>query len=140
MAGGKPWLDAEIQTLLEMKDKPIEEIAQKLPNRTFSAIAKQRSKLRIVRPCPQKNGLTIKPVDIKTIDEVLKKVGGAFDALFNGEISDATDIKRLTGLSLVAATYIELLQIRERWGEVEARLERLEKIVEKVQSQQLSTA
>jgi len=140
MAKGKAWSDSEIKTLLEMRDKPIEEIAQKLPNRTFSAIAKQRSKLKIVRPCPQKNSLTIKPVDIKTIDEVLKKVGGAFDVLFNGKVSDATDIKRLTGLSLVAARYIELLQIRERWGEVEARLERLEKIVEKIQGQQPSTA
>jgi len=140
MGRGKAWTEEENKILFEMKDKPIEEIAKKLPNRTFRAISMQMSRLRIVTQFPQKIVAQIKPVDIKTIDEVLKKVGGAFDALFSGEVSDAVDIKRLTGLSLVAARYIELLQIRERWGEVEARLERLEKIVEKIQSQQPSTA
>ena len=140
MGRGKAWTENENKILLEMKDEPIEEIIEKFPNRTVQAVLQQMKRLKIVRQFPRKNCSTIKPVDIKTIDEILKKVGGAFDVLFNGEVTDATDIKRLTGLSLVAARYIELLQIRERWGEVEARLERLEKIVEKVQGQQPSKA
>lgn len=138
MARGKRWTQEENKTLHNMVKRglSIQEIAEsgKFPGRTRDAIRMQIKRLSIVQQKRKIIVQQIRPVDILTLEEVLKRFSDAYQQICDREKFEKLHLERFRIIFLAAKTYGPLLAEYERWSEVETRLARLEKMVEEIQA------
>ena len=140
MGRGKRWTQQENDLLMKLVKKGLtaEQIFQsgKFEGRTVRAIAKQIERLSIVRQRKKVIVRQIRPVDILTLEEVLKRFSDAYQQICEPKEFNKLELERFRIIFTAAKAYGPLLAEYERWVEVETRLARLEKMVEEISARQ----
>jgi len=137
MARGKRWTQEENEFLMKLVEEglTLEQIFQsdKFPGRTARAIDAQIKRLSIVSQ--KKNFIVsqITPVDIISLEEVLKSWSDAFQKLCKLESVTKAGLERFRILFMAASKYAALLEAYHHYAEVEKRLERIERVLEELQ-------
>jgi len=137
MGRGKRWTQQENGLLTNLVEEglTVEQIFQsgKFEGRTAGAIAKQIERLSIVRQKEKVIVGQITPIDIISLEEVLKLWSNAYQKLCKLERVTKAGLERFRIIFMAASKYAGLLEAYHRYAEVERRLERIEKVLEELQ-------
>ena len=137
MARGKRWTQQENDLLMKLVKKGVtpEQIlkSERFPGRTARAIDAQVKRLSIV---PQKKNFIVSqitPVDIISLEEVLKLWSDAYQKLCKLERASKASLERFRIIFMAASKYAGLLADYHHYAEVEKRIERIERVLEEIQ-------
>jgi len=143
MAKGKRWTDAEIQLLMEMvkEGKSENEIFQsgKFPNRTFMSIRNAVQRLTFGAQKKKSNGAQIREAEIVGLETIVARYVDAFNKICDLQKYDKADLERFRIIFQAAWKYRELFREYERWEDLEARVESLEKLLAEIKEQRSKT-
>ncbi|MBT0160799.1 hypothetical protein G4O51_12535 [Candidatus Bathyarchaeota archaeon A05DMB-2] len=143
MAKGKRWTDVEIQLLMEMvkEGKSENEIFQsgKFPNRTFMSIRNAVQRLTFGAQKKKSNGAQIREAEIVGLETIVARYVDAFNKICDLQKYDKADLERFRIIFQAAWKYRELFREYERWEDLEARVESLEKLLAEIKEQRSKT-
>jgi hypothetical protein len=141
---GPRWTRQENKQLRELAEKNItaEAIFQsgKFPSRTLNAIRMQIKRLAIVQQKKKTIVEQIRPVDILTLEEVLKRFSNAFQQICKSQEPSKLELERYRIIFAAAKNYGPLLANYERLSEVEEEIAELRKMVEEIKAQLTTTS
>ena len=139
MGRGRPWTDEENTLIAQLyaAGTPVEEIARKLPqDRTFNATERQIDRLGLRRgghlsEQSKKSVVpTIEGSDVMSREEALKVLAAVIKRLQSGGEIDDVELMCLRTVNAVIRNYFTVFDSYEKYAELEARMKRLETIVE----------
>ena len=143
MAKGKRWTDAEIQLLMEMvkEGRSENEIFEsgKFPNRTFMSIRNAVQRLTFGAQKKKSNGAQIREAEIVGLETIVARYVDAFNKICDLQKYDKADLERFRIIFQAAWKYRELFREYERWEDLEARVESLEKLLAEIKEQRSKT-
>jgi len=141
MARGKSWTEEENKLITEAyaKGASIEEIAKKLPpGRTIRAVDKQIGRLGLRGEYSQTMKKfycqTIKGDEIMSREEALKVLSAVIQHLKEGGEMDEGELVRLRTIVSAIGRYFVVFDSYEKYAELEARMKRMETIVEQIRA------
>jgi len=147
MARGKRWTQQENRLLTEMIEKAmtVDEIVRSgmFPNRTHKAITMQVSRLKggSIVTQKQKSIVTqIRPIDIISLEEVLKRFSDAFQQICEAQELSKLELGRYRIIFAAAKDYGPLLAHYEKVSRVEEEVAELRKMVEEIKTQLAATS
>lgn len=147
MAKGKRWTQQENKLLMQLVERgtSIEDIFKsgKFPNRTHRANIKQIERLKcdsIVRQKKKTIVRQIRPIDVLTLEEVLKRFSDAFQQICKAQELSKLDLERYRIIFAAAKNYGPLLTHYERLSEIEEEMAELRKMVEEIKAQLTATS
>jgi len=139
MARGKRWSQEEDKLLEDMVKQglSVEEIVKggKFLGRTHAAIAKQIERLYIVRRKGKIIVRQISPVDVLSLEEVLRRFSSAFQKICDVDEVSKLELERFRIVFSAARDYGPILAGFERLRNVEEEIADLRKMVEEVKAQ-----
>ena len=137
MGRGKRWTQEENKLLTKMVEAgmSVSDIVKsgKLPNRTAQAISKHVNRLSIVGQKKKFIVGQITPVDIISLEEVLKRWSNAYQQICDLESASKEELERFRIIFMAASKYASILEAYHHYVEVEKRLEKIEKVLEELQ-------
>ena len=137
MGRGKRWTQEENKLLTRIVEAgmSVSDIVKsgKLPNRTAQAISKHVNRLSIVGQKKKFIVGQITPVDIISLEEVLKRWSDAYKKICELESTSKEELERFRIIFMAASKYAGLLADYHHYTEVEKRLEKIEKVLEEIQ-------
>ena len=115
----------------------VEEIARKLSNRSFHAVAKQIERLGLAdgllsRQTKKSIVTTIEGSEIMSREEALKALAATIKHLLEGGEIDEVELGRLRTIVSAVGRYFVVFDSYEKYAELEARMKRMESIVEQI--------
>jgi len=140
VARGRPWTDEENQLIAKLYSggASVEEIAGKLPQgRTVGAVTKQVTRLNlqrgsIVQTMRKSIVRTIEAADVMSREEALKALAAVVKRLMEGGEIDVVELAYLRTINAVIRNYFAVFDSFEKYAELEARMKRMESIVEQI--------
>lgn len=146
MGRGKRWTETENKLLLEMirKGMTIQQIYDSgiLPNRNFRSIQVQLQRLG-TDLCTQKKiclSTQISEAEIIALDSVVKRFVDAFNKICDLTECSKEDLERFRIIFAAARVYFDIYFKLQSFKEVEARVERVEKLVEQLATEKKTEA
>jgi len=144
---GKRWSDAENKVLREMvqNQATLEDIVKsgRFEGRTPQAIAKQIERLKLsLFVAERKNSFVgqVGRAEIPNFDEFIARYVDAFNKLCGMVKYSKEDLERFRLIFMAAWKYRDLFREYEKFEEVKARVEKLEKLVEQLLSEKKTEA
>ncbi len=139
MGRGKRWTREELGLLKEMiqKGMDIDKIVQsgKFKERTHEAIRVQVNRQAFVGQTKKPIVEQIRPVEVISLDEVLKRFTDAFRQICESTELDRTELNRFRIIFSAAKEYAPLLTQYERLKTVEEEIAELKRILDEVKAQ-----
>jgi len=139
MARGKRWTKEEDKLLEDMVKQglSVEEIVEsgKFPDRTYEAIRMQIGRLPFVRQRQKIIVEQIAPVDVFSLEEVLRRFSSAFQKICDADEVSKLELERYRIVFSAARDYGPILASFERLKNVEEEITNLRKMVEEVKAQ-----
>jgi len=138
MARGRRWTDAENKLLRKMAEKgmSVQQIydSGKFPNRSFRAIQHQLKKIGADYGTIKKFsfGTKISEAEIVELDRVVRKFVDAFNKICDLTEGSKEELERYRIIFSAARIYFDLYMKLQKFEEVEARVERVEKLVDEL--------
>ena len=137
MGRGNRWTQEENDLLMKLVKKGMnaQEIfrADKLPGRTVRAIGAQIKRLSIVAQKKKIIVAQIVPIDIISLEEVLKRWSDAYKKICKLDLATKEELERFRIIFMAASKYAGLLANYHHYAEVEKRLEKIERVLEELQ-------
>jgi len=138
MGRGKPWTDAENQTLLEMVSEGLtpREIFEsgKFPDRTQDSIRTQIQRLGGSSFVQTKHTAIVQTIEpdqnTLTMEDIVKHFTSAFKQICALQEVDKLTLERFRIIFQATKDYPTLLKTYEKWEEIEKRIEQLAADVE----------
>jgi len=144
---GKRWSDVENKVLREMvqNQATLEDIVKsgRFEGRTPQAIAKQIERLKLsLFVAERKNSFVgqVGRAEIPKFDEFIARYVDAFNKLCGMVEYSKEDLERFRLIFMAAWKYRDLFREYEKFEEVKARVEKLEKLVEQLLSEKKTEA
>jgi len=139
MARGKRWSQEEDKLLENMVKQglSVEEIVKsgKFPNRTARAIDTEIKRLPIVSQKKKIIVTQITPVDVLSLEEVLRRFSCAFQKICDADEVSKLELERYRIVFSAARDYGPILASFERLKQVDEEIKNLRKMVEEVKAQ-----
>jgi hypothetical protein len=141
MARGRRWTDEENQLIgqLYAEGASVEEIAGKLPqDRTFNATERQIDRLglrrggRLSEQSKKSNVPTIEGAEVMSREEALKVLAAVIKKLQSGGEMNEIDLGCFRTIVSAVGRYFTVFDSYEKYAELEARMKRMEAIVEQI--------
>jgi len=140
VARGRPWTDEENQLIAQLYSggASVEEIVGKLPQgRTVGAVTKQITRLNlqrgsIVQTMRKSIVRTIEAADVMSREEALKVLAAVIKKLQSGGEMNEIDLGCFRTIVSAVGRYFTVFDSYEKYAELEARMKRMEAIVEQI--------
>lgn len=134
---GKRWSPEELKILFDLVEKglKIQDIvdSKKLPGRSYRAIEHKIKGGSFGSRKKNFFGPRITPVDVISLEEVLKRWSCAYQQICDLESASKEELERFRIIFMAASKYAGLLEAYHHYAEVEQRLERIERVLEELQ-------
>ncbi len=139
MARGRRWTREEDRLLEDMVKRglSVEEIVRsgRFPDRTFEAIRMQVGRLSFVRRRQKIFVEQIAPVDVLSLEDVLRRFSCAFRRICDADEVSKLELERFRIVFSAAKDYGPILAGFERLKQVDEEIKNLRKMVEEVKAQ-----